>query len=152
MPGFPEWIICQWAYAKRWRWEAKCSSSPNVYDRRCFKTIFLPLTDHDQLNIYALQPSSCCPRPKLHAFKHGTYGDVQTKEMVRRNGRLTQSVGMQRNVYIMAYTFWQLSYSNRILPWLTEFGLLSWQAKQTALCQLCVSFSLPHWHKRAKFC
>ena len=66
------------------------------------------------------------------------------KEMVRRNGRLTQSVGMQRNVYIMAYTFWQLSYSNRILPWLTEFSLLSWQAKQTALCQLCVSFSLPH--------
>jgi len=43
-------------------------------------------------------------------------------------------------------------YSNRILPWLTDFGPLPWQAKQTvsAWCQLGVSFSLPH--RQAKFC
>ena len=39
-----------------------------------------------------------------------------------------------------------------ISPWLTEFGPLPWQAKQTlsALCQLSVSLSLPD--RRAKFC
>ena len=41
-------------------------------------------------------------------------------------------------LYFCTMQVWYVPYSNRISPWLTEFGPLPWQAKQTVsdLCKL----------------